>query len=175
MAAAGDRHAFDALVRRHSRAVTAIAAERLSRPEDRADAVQDTFIKAWKGLPSLRDHEQFPSWLYAIARNAATSVGRTRSKHRADELDDDATAGARNVDDSLEAVVEAQLLAAAASNAMVALSERDAAVLTMTVNFGFTPADIAAALGVTEGNAAVILHRARSRLRRELVARDLID
>ncbi|HEX7133252.1 MAG TPA: sigma factor-like helix-turn-helix DNA-binding protein, partial [Iamia sp.] len=45
------------------------------------------------------------------------------------------------------------------------LSRRDALTLALVVDLGFGPAEVAVALGVSEGNAKVILHRARRRLR----------
>ena len=45
------------------------------------------------------------------------------------------------------------------------LSPRDATVLTLVAQLGFTSADLSEALGVTQNNAKVILHRARRRLR----------
>ena len=48
------------------------------------------------------------------------------------------------------------------------LSRRDAAAVTMVTQLGFTPAQVADALGVTQGAAKVIVHRARRRLRNAL-------
>ena len=170
---AGDHRAFSDLYTRYARSVAATVASRISGPDDRADAVQETFIKAWQRMDSLRDPEQFLPWLYSIARNVATSIGRAKTRHRADVLDDTtpiAAPGATAAD-----VTEAADLLRAATQAGALLSHRDATVLSMAVNFGFGPAEIAAALGVTENNAGVILHRARQRLRKELAVRGLID
>ena len=46
--------------------------------------------------------------------------------------------------------------------------QRDAAAVTMVTQLGFTPAQVADALGVTQGAAKVIVHRARRRLRNAL-------
>lgn len=42
--------------------------------EDADDAVQNTFIKAWKGLPQFREDAQLYTWLYRIATNEALSI-----------------------------------------------------------------------------------------------------
>ena len=169
---AGDHQAFSLLYTRYARSVAATVASRLSGADDRADAVQETFIKAWQRLDSMRDPEQFLPWLYAIARNMATSVGRSKTRHQADTIDDATpvvSAGATATE-----LLEAAELLRVASAAGALLSHRDATVLSMVVNFGFGPAEIAVALGVTENNAGVILHRARQRLRKELVVRGAI-
>ena len=67
-------------------------------------------------------------------------------------------------------LTESAELLDAVSSAGALLSPRDATVLSLAVNLGFGPAEIAVALGVTENNAAVILHRARKRLRNALAA-----
>ena len=54
----------------------------------------------------------------------------------------------------------------------VMLSSRDAAAMSMAVNLGFGPSEIAAALDITPGNAKVVLHRARKRLREAMADSD---
>jgi RNA polymerase sigma-70 factor (ECF subfamily) len=164
----GDGAAFHALYDRHARAVATVVASRLGDPDDRADAVQETFIKAWQKLDTLRDAAQFVPWLYAIARNSATSIGRRRGRRAETELDERIAHPV--VAEHPEDLVEAAEMLEAVSTAGALLSARDATVLSMVVNFGFGPAEIAVALGVTENNAAVILHRARARLRNALAA-----
>ena len=55
--------------------------------------------------------------------------------------------------------------AARLRSGLARLLPREAVVLTMSVQLGFGPGEIADALGITTGNAKVILHRARKRLR----------
>jgi RNA polymerase sigma-70 factor (ECF subfamily) len=167
-AQAGDAQAFTALYDRHARAVATVVAERLRAADDRADAVQETFVRAWTKLDTLRDPAQFLPWVYAIARNAATSIGRQHARRSETELTDDAVP-ADNAATADELAETAELLEAV-SAAGALLSHRDATVLSMAVNLGFGPAEIAFALGVTENNASVILHRARQRLRNALAA-----
>lgn len=160
-ARAGEEVAFEALYRRYARPVAAVVADRLNTPEDRAEAVQDAFTHAFRHLDQLRDPERFKSWLYSIARNAATRRGREVARVAAEpgEIDqaDDAPGPAE--------IAELAELAARVRQAGVLLSARDATALTLAATFGMGPAELALALGVTEGNAKVILHRARRRLR----------
>ena len=141
---------------------------RISNPDDRADAVQDTFLKAWHRLDTLRDDEQFLPWLYAIARNAATTIGRGNARRPTVDIDDPTTPTVASNDVAVADVIEAVDLLSPTKEAMVLLSHRDATVLTMVSQLGFGLADIAAALGITENNAGVVLHRARQRLRAQL-------
>jgi RNA polymerase sigma-70 factor, ECF subfamily len=172
-AAGGDHAAFDLLYRRHARSVAVVVASRISGAEDQADAVQETFLRAWSKLDALRDPEQFLPWLYAIARNMATSTGRSKTRTAAVPLVEDSEPAPSSM--GPDEMAELAALSAAAAGALVVLSHRDATVITMATSMGFGPADIAAALAITEGNAVVILHRARARLRKELVARGVIE
>lgn len=166
----GDHGAFAVLYDRHARAAATVVASRLRTPDDRADAVQETFAKAWTKLGELRDPDRFVPWLYAIARNAATSVGRAHARRGETALPDDAIVVAD--DDAPDDLAAAAELARSVHAAGAVLSHRDATVLSMAVNFGFGPGEIAAALGITENNAAVVLHRARKRLRAALAVRN---
>lgn len=161
-ARAGDGRAFEALYRRYARPVAAAVADRVHGPEDRADAVQEAFAHAFRHLDQLREPDRFKSWLYSIARNAAAHQGREVA--RADVTEraeiDPADEGAGPVE-----LAELAELASRVRRAGALLSSRDATALTLAVTFGMGPAELAVALGVTEGNAKVILHRARRRLR----------
>src|SRR5207244_7897940 len=74
----GDREAFAMIIRRHSRALFAIAYGILQNREEAEDAVQDALVKAWKSRWRARDPEKFPAWLATIARYRARDVFRKR-------------------------------------------------------------------------------------------------
>ena len=67
-----------------------------------------------------------------------------------------------------ESLAEMRVLADQVQGCVAGLSRRDAAAVTMVTQLGFTPAQVADALGVTQGAAKVIVHRARRRLRNAL-------
>ncbi|GAB5544761.1 MAG: sigma-70 family RNA polymerase sigma factor [Sandaracinaceae bacterium] len=90
----GDRWAEEALYRRHVRRVTDAATRVLGRSDEAEDVVQDTFLKAFTKLDSLRDPSLFPRWLLRIAMNRARGKLRRRKLMRSFGLDhtvDDAT------------------------------------------------------------------------------------
>jgi len=65
---AGDVSGFETIVRRYSGMVFTLAA-RLVGPFDAEDVVQETFLRAWRGLESFRGDSSLKTWLYAIALN----------------------------------------------------------------------------------------------------------
>src|SRR3970040_813015 len=67
----GDREAFGRLVRRHQRRVYAAALHILGNHSDADDATQETFVRAYKGLPTFDGRADFFTWLYRITVNTA--------------------------------------------------------------------------------------------------------
>ena len=62
----GDLDAFEALVRRHQPTVYRVALSMLGSEADAQDATQETFVRAWRGLPRFRHDSAVPTWLYRI-------------------------------------------------------------------------------------------------------------
>jgi len=131
-----------------------------------ADAVQDTFTRALQHLDELRAPDRFRAWLLAIARHAATDQLRARKRFAPlDESDDELLASTGLGPESL---AEMRELADRVRGCVAGLSRRDAAAVTMVTQLGFTPSQVAEALGVSQGAAKVVVHRARRRLRTAL-------
>jgi RNA polymerase sigma-70 factor (ECF subfamily) len=62
----GDLDAFEALVCRHQPAVYRVALRMLVSEADAQDATQETFVRAWRALPSFRHDSALTTWLYRI-------------------------------------------------------------------------------------------------------------
>jgi RNA polymerase sigma-70 factor (ECF subfamily) len=83
LAQAGNEEAFTALFGYYSPRICGYLAGLVKSPEDRDELAQETFVKAWKELPQLREVSRFKPWLYRIATNLAYDYGRRRkSKQR---------------------------------------------------------------------------------------------
>ncbi|MBI2299105.1 MAG: sigma-70 family RNA polymerase sigma factor [Armatimonadetes bacterium] len=83
----GHLPAFDELVRRYRRAVTAVAESVLDSREAAEDVAQEAFLLAFKALPQLADLTRFGPWLYAITRHRARRVAAREQRHELTELD----------------------------------------------------------------------------------------
>ena len=83
----GDRSAFDELVRRTYVDTYTLALRLTAHEEDARDVVQETYLRAWKGLKGFRGDAQFTTWLYRITANTAYTTVKRRRRHRADALD----------------------------------------------------------------------------------------
>jgi RNA polymerase sigma-70 factor (ECF subfamily) len=78
----GNTQAFDMLVIKHQKAIARVVAIYIHDHDTVKDVVQDTFIKAYKGLSSFRRDSQFYTWLYRIAVNTALSNFKANRHHR---------------------------------------------------------------------------------------------
>src|SRR5262245_35670419 len=64
----GDADAFAVLVERHHAAVHRAVRARLGDELDAQEVVQETFVRAWRELPGLREPARFAAWLGRIAQ-----------------------------------------------------------------------------------------------------------
>jgi len=78
MAQAGDTRAFDELVVRYRDRVYRLALRILRHEEDAAEALQDAFLSAFRGLNKFKAESTFSTWLYRVATNAALMRYRRR-------------------------------------------------------------------------------------------------
>jgi RNA polymerase sigma-70 factor, ECF subfamily len=68
-AIAGNEEAFGELVASHRRALQAHCYRMLGSLQDAEDAVQETLLRAWRGLTRFEGRSSLRSWLYTIATN----------------------------------------------------------------------------------------------------------
>ncbi len=78
-ATAGDRQAFECLVRRHQRALVNHLYRLTGQREEAFDLAQEVFIKVYQSLGSFDSRYRFTTWLYRIASNCA--IDHLRKRH----------------------------------------------------------------------------------------------
>ena len=167
-ARAGDRDAFGELYRRHAPAVRTAIRDNVRDPEDQLDVLQETFARALSRLDTLTRPCQFRAWALQIARHAAIDHRRRRQRFTFESLDDQPQPTPAP-DPGPDLVAEMRDLAGRVSLGLARLSTRDATAVALASELGFGPTEIGTALGLTPGHAAVVLSRARRRLRAALV------
>jgi RNA polymerase sigma-70 factor (ECF subfamily) len=77
----GDYQAFEFLVTRYEAKVYRLAIRMLRNPQDAEDALQETFLQVFRGLPGFEGRSQFSTWLFRLA----TNVCLMRIRHRETE------------------------------------------------------------------------------------------
>jgi RNA polymerase sigma-70 factor (ECF subfamily) len=85
---AGDESACAWLVRHHTPRMLAIARRFLRCEEDRADAVQDAFLSAFRSLHAFEGNSTLATWLHRIVVNVCLMKLRAQSRSRAVPIDD---------------------------------------------------------------------------------------
>ncbi len=70
-AQADDDRAFGELVSRYESKVFSLALKMLRNPEDAEDVLQDTFLRAYRGIKSFQGASTFSTWIYRITANSA--------------------------------------------------------------------------------------------------------
>jgi RNA polymerase sigma-70 factor (ECF subfamily) len=161
---AGERGAFDDLVRRHQRALWRLARRYVKNDADAADVVQQAFVRAFRAVDSFRGAATVRSWLYRITINAALNHVRDHGRERPDEIAEDALTeraeGSRRIE---AAETHDRLLAAVA-----ALPDKQRAVLELRVFDELSFREVAELTASTENAAKVNFHYAVKRLRQLL-------
>jgi RNA polymerase sigma-70 factor (ECF subfamily) len=88
LAQKGNRDAFGEIVKRWQRKIFALCFGMLGTEDEAKDAVQDTFMLAFRNISNFRGDAKVSSWLHRIAVNQCLTVKR-RGKSRSEELLDD--------------------------------------------------------------------------------------
>src|SRR6195256_5078967 len=89
-ARAGDHQAFEALVRATYADTYTLAYRLTGDEEDARDVVQESYLRAYRGLRRFRGDAQFTTWLYRITANCAANHLAKRARTRTEVLSDDA-------------------------------------------------------------------------------------
>ncbi len=173
-AQAGDREAFDQLVRAYDTSVLRLAMNMLRSPEDARDVYQETFLRVYRNLANFRFDCSFHTWIYRIATNICLDLLRKR-KVRKEESPVLTTA--EGTVDRFESVADqrAELdpqrrllsgqIRTRVKDALAELSPRERMVFEMRHYEGLRLRNIGEVLGTTEEAAKNCLFRATQKMR----------
>lgn len=170
---AGDLDAFAVLVERHTQRVYRTLVGLLGNPDEARDAVQDTFLKAFKSLPAFERRARFSTWLTSIASN--TGIQRLRDRKSLESLDDDGSSieefrprQVRAWDDDPEQLYSKEQRRALVEQAIRRLPAKYRVVLMLRDVEQISTKDAAAALGLGVPALKARLVRGRLMLREAL-------
>src|SRR3954469_20800451 len=85
---AGNRGAFDELLRRYQRQAVAVSYRLLGSSHDALEVTQDAFLKAFKSIDTLQKPDAFGGWLMRIVSNLSLNYRRSRKSRSSLPLDD---------------------------------------------------------------------------------------
>jgi RNA polymerase sigma-70 factor, ECF subfamily len=174
LAQGGDNRAFDELVRRYREKVYRQAFKILRHEEDAAEALQDAFLSAYRGLKNFKVESTFSTWLYRVATNAALMRYRRRrnptvSLDQSQSQNEDAEPmeipdwSAQPLEELLDAETREVLY-----ESLIRLPEDLADVFIKRDIDELSNAEVAESLGISVAAVKSRLHRARVGLREDL-------
>lgn len=168
---AGDEIAFSALVKKYQKQVRALAWRKIGDFHIAEEITQDTFLKVYQKLPTLKEPKRFPGWIYVITTRLCLTWLR-KKRIQMDPLEDtDITMGektsySRHVADE-QAKDMAEAKREVVKKLLAKLKESDRTVITLYYFGEMTCAEIGAFLGVSADAVKIRLRRARQRLKKE--------
>jgi RNA polymerase sigma-70 factor, ECF subfamily len=162
--AAGDRAAFEAIVRSTEKPLLRAAARVLGNREEALDVLQDAYLRAFDALldGSFDGRARVSSWLYRVVMNAALDALRARRRRPTLPMPD----SERETRGTEGNGAEARVALAELAKMLDLLPEEQRAALVLRELEGLSNAEVAEVLETTEGAIEQRLIRARATLRR---------
>jgi RNA polymerase sigma-70 factor (ECF subfamily) len=183
-AVAGEQSAFAALTERHRRELHVHCYRMLASFDEAEDAVQETFLRAWRGRDSFDGGSLFRAWLYRIATNVCLDMLRRSSRRLTttmhsfaevpwlqpypDKLLDEV---APSEDQPDAVIVDRETIELAFLAALQVLPPRQRAAFIVRDVLGWPAAEAASLLETSVAAANSALQRARATLQEHLPAR----
>jgi RNA polymerase sigma-70 factor (ECF subfamily) len=170
-AKAGDRDAFRGIVEAHSRNVFGLAYRMTGNVGDAEDVVQETFLKAYRGIGRFEGASEVSTWLHRIAANCAVDLLRRRRNPAgaaARSLDERDAELAGSAQPEPEAALRGSEIGERVRRSLERLSPMERIAFTLRHVEGRSIAEIARVLGIRSGATKNCVFRAVAKLREDL-------
>ena len=168
---AGDAEAFRLIFERYSRPVISFIFDMVNDRSLAEELTQETFVRAYRAMHSMRRETKLSTWLFGIARNVARESLRARARAVSHiELTDKAV---MDLSDNKPVPVEGVLskeLNEVIRRSLAALDEDKRLVFTLKVLHQCSYEEIAEITGFSLAKLKTDLHRARAEMRRRIGA-----
>jgi len=166
----GDDEAFEAVVRTYGGRLLAVARRLLGNDADAQDAVQDSFVRAFKAIHGFEERAQLYTWLHRIVVNTSLMKLRERRRKPTESIEEQLPGFADahqkvTAREWSDAVLERKETAALVREAIALLPDQYREVLVLRDIEDRDTAETAGLLGTTPNAVKVRLHRARQALR----------
>jgi RNA polymerase sigma-70 factor (ECF subfamily) len=167
-AQAGDRGAFEQLVRRHADRLYAVVLRFVADREAAEEITQETFLRAWRGVARFERRSRFFTWLYRIGINEAKRRAEREPAERTASLDDEPILEAPDWSQAPETRAEQSDLRRVLENSIRALPIDYRTPVILRDVEGLSTEEAAEVMELSEAAFKSRLHRARLVLRRTL-------
>lgn len=173
---AGDGAAFGEIVDRHAGSLLRLASRLSGDAALAQDLVQETFLRLVRHAPALGSQRSLTAWLVDVCGNLSRDALKTGARRRSRDAEasgPEAEPVSRNGHTGHSGHTEGSESRAALEAALGDLPIRQRQAVVLRVWDSLPYRDIAAALGVSEGEVGYLLHHGLSRLARSLTASGL--
>ena len=167
----GDESAYTALVKKYQKSVHALAWRKVGNFHTAEELTQDTFLKVYEKLATLKNPNQFAGWLYVIANRVCIAWYRKQkpqmeSLENTSEAEIDASSYHHYEDEQRENA-SAEYRRGFIKNLLEELPESERTVVTLHYLGEMTCKAISEFLGVSPNTVKSRLQRARNRLKEQ--------
>ena len=167
----GDNTAFTELVNKYQKPVHALVWRKVGDFHIAEEITQDTFLKAYQRLATLKKPQRFASWLYVIAANHCSTWLR-KKRLRTQSLEETSSAQLEKATYSGYVIEENERTAVetrreTVKKLLAKLQESERTVITLYYFGEMSSVEISAFLGVSENTIRSRLRRAQQRLKKE--------
>jgi RNA polymerase sigma-70 factor (ECF subfamily) len=176
----GDKQAFGLLVSKYQRKLARLLSRLIRDPAEVEDVAQETFIKAYRALPTFRGDSAFYTWLYRIGVNTAKNylVSQGRRAPTSTEFDSEEAEGfdeGEQLRDSNtpERILQSKQVGETVNAAMEALPDELRTAIMLREIEGLSYEDIARIMDCPIGTVRSRIFRAREAVAERL--RPLLD
>ncbi|MCP3979546.1 MAG: RNA polymerase sigma factor [bacterium] len=168
-AVAGDRRAFDELVRLKRDRVVRTAYQITGDLEDALDVAQGVFLKVWQSLDKYDPKRKFDTWLYRVTSNAAIDFIRSRGPRGTLQPLPDDPGDLRADDTDLETSLDLDRLQKIFQRLAAGLAPKQRTAFVLKEIEGHDTAEVARIMGVAESTVRNHLFQARRVLKAGLL------
>jgi RNA polymerase sigma-70 factor (ECF subfamily) len=171
---AGDKKAFDLLVRKYQHKLVKLITRYVHDPVEALDVAQEAFIKAYRALPNFRGESSFYTWLYRIgintAKNHLVAQGRRPPESDIDAQDAEQYDFESRLKDqeTPEGIIERDEVERTIFEAIDALPEDLRTAITLRELEGLSYEEIAQAMDCPVGTVRSRIFRARDAIDKRL-------
>jgi RNA polymerase sigma-70 factor, ECF subfamily len=165
----GDEEAFRLIFDRYIRPVISFIYDMIGQRDLAEELAQETFVRAYKGIPSLRDDTKLSTWLFGIAKNVARESLRSRIRENNKvEMENDSVTELSDKELLPDGRLLGKELNRVIHQALSMLDEDRREVFTLKVFHQRSYEEIAEITGFSIPKLKTDLHRARAEMRRRI-------
>ena len=164
-----DERAFQELVEKYKKPVAGLAFKMVGDYEDAKDISQIVFVKAFQFLKVFDTRNKFSTWLFRVTVNAAIDYWRRGRRYRYEKLDEEVEERADDLAKTPEEIFMKKEVGEKVRQALSILTPRQRSIFVLSDLEGLEVVDVAEVMKMPRNMTRWHLHKARVRLRTELL------